>query len=599
VTSASGPAGLTKAEVAKLARLSELGSPLPRLSPAAAALAAELWGAASSPATRAPLPPPWEAAPPAPQGAAACNYLPIGNQEVWIIASNNFFQFDQPVIYWNAIGVRSAGASDWDLASYSTTAPDPTCVAGLLASSARFTGVDFVVGDYNHSPLGTDYAHVTRFSGSEGGLVQFDGGQDVIGVNGLTHRTVSSTDVVEIWDTFFSAGAAYTIYLDDGGLGSADLRLYVFRNPAAAPYYAGRNANANEQGIGYGYYSTGPEDWYGVVVTNENGGTGEYDLVIKDCSPPLALPFESSVELGAPGEVFGVNQPAGGWAGVAVRGAAGVSWAAEVYEPGIGVHWPACFGHVVGQDAGNQTRIVLGDFRYNPPGVYYPAGVKTPRAGFGGARIEWDDGRNTLTVNGGPAARTPDPTDVIELWNVDLEAGIEYTIEFMPSGAADYHLLLYGHPLDPVWLARANRFLETQSTTSYTPAFDGTYAIAVVNDNAGPGSYSVAVSTGKAAVTAAGSPAVTRLIGAAPNPTPGPVRIDFELRQAARVDLTVVDVAGRKVSEIAPRDWPSGRGSVQWSGRDRGGRPLAAGIYWVRMAADGREIHRQKLLVVR
>lgn len=596
VTSSPGPVGLTAAEIAKLARLKELGFPAPKLSPAAAALAAELAGRPPAELTPFSLP---SAEAAAPAGAALCSYTDIGNRQVWLIASNNFFRFDQPFVYWNAIGVRSAGGSDWDLSSYATTAPDPNCVTGLLATSARFTGVDFVVGDYNHSPLGTDYAYVSRFSGSEGSLVQLDGGQDIIGVNGLTHRTVNPTDVVEIWDTFLTAGTGYTIYLDDGGLGSADLRLYVFRNPAAAPYYAGRNANAHEQGMGYDYYGAGPEDWYGVAVTNENGGAGQYDLVIKECTGPLALPFETSVELGAPGEVFAVNQPAGGWAGAAVRGAAGVSWTAEVYQPGIGINWPACFGTLVGQDVGTHTRIVLGDFRYNAPGVYYPAGVKTPRAGFGGAHIEWDDGRNTLTVNGGPAARNPDPTDVIELWNVDLDAGVEYTIQFTPSGEADYHLLLYGHPLDPVWVIRDNRFVDTQSTTTYTPAFDGIYAIAVVNDNGGPGSYSVAVSTASTAVAAAGSPAITRLIGPAPNPTPGPVRIDFELSQAARVNLAVVDVAGRKVAEIAPRDWPSGRWSEQWSGRDRAGRRVPAGLYWVQMAAGGREISQQKLLVVR
>jgi hypothetical protein len=306
------------------------------------------------------------------------------------------------------------------------------------------------------------------------------------------------------------------------------------------------------------------------------------------------------VALTTPGDVFAVNQAAGGWAAVAVRGAAGAAWTAQVYQPGIGVNWPACWGTLLIEDAGLVTQIVLGDFRYNTPGVYYPAGIKTPRSGFGGARIEWDDGRNTLVVNGGPAARAPATTDVIELWNVDLEQGVEYTLEFDPAGEADYHLLLFGHPLDPVWQTRDYYFVDTHLTTTYTPAFSGIYAVAVVNDNGGPGSYTVAVTTGSAPVAGgAGAPAATRLLGAAPNPTSGLARIDFELRQPARVDLAIVDVAGRRVAEIAPRDWPSGRWSERWSGRDRDGRRVPAGVYWIRMVAGGREIGRQKFLVVR
>jgi len=603
-TSSPGPSVLTPAEVAKLARLPELGFPMPKLSPAAAALAFELAGKQElSTPTRFPVTPLpsrlWDAQPTPPSDAAVCSYTDIVNRQVWLIFNNSFFRFDQPFVYWNAIGTRTLTTSDWDISSFNTTAPDPTCVTGLLATSSRFTGIDFVVGDYNHSPLGTDYASVTRFSGSDGTLVQYDGGQDIIGVNGLTHRTVNTTDVVEIWDTFFTAGTGYTLYLDDGGTGSADLRLFVFRNPAAAPYYAGRNANAHEQGMGYDYYGAGPEDWYGIAVTNENGGAGQYDLVIKDCSGPFALPYETSVELGPPGDVFAVNQAAGGWAAAAVRGAPGASWSAQVYEPGIGVNWPACWGTLVADDPGPFTRIVLGDFRYNPPGVYYPAGVKTPRSGFGGAHIEWDDGRNTLVVNDPPALRAPDPSDVIELWNVELEAGTEYTFEFHPSGEADYHLLLYGHPVGPVWLTRTYRFFDTQATTTYTPAFSGTYAVAVVNDNAGPGNYSVAVTTGSTAVPPAGSPTATRLLGANPNPARGEVRIDFELREPAQVELAVVDVAGRRVAAMAPRTWPTGTWSERWAGRDAAGRQVPAGVYWIEMSAGGREISRQKVMIIR
>jgi hypothetical protein len=61
----------------------------------------------------------------------------------------------------------------------------------------------------------------------------------------------------------------------------------------------------------------------------------------------------------------------------------------------------------------------------------------------------------------------------------------------------------------------------------------------------------------------------------------------------------VVDVAGRIVARVAGRDFAPGSWSEHWTGRDSNGRPVAAGTYWVRLAAGGREIGRQKVLVVR
>jgi hypothetical protein len=122
-----------------------------------------------------------------------------------------------------------------------------------------------------------------------------------------------------------------------------------------------------------------------------------------------------------------------------------------------------------------------------------------------------------------------------------------------------------------------------------------------VNDNGGTGDYSLAILNGTIGVDAGEAPALaTRLVGAAPNPTPGSVRVDFELARAERVEMAVMDVAGRTVTEIAARDWPRGKWSERWSGRDAAGRSVPAGVYWVRMSlAGGREVGRQKILVVR
>ncbi|MEO0078671.1 MAG: nitroreductase family protein, partial [candidate division WOR-3 bacterium] len=76
-----------------------------------------------------------------------------------------------------------------------------------------------------------------------------------------------------------------------------------------------------------------------------------------------------------------------------------------------------------------------------------------------------------------------------------------------------------------------------------------------------------------------------------------PVRIDYSLRQADDVRFTVTDLTGRRVCE-----WQEagrvGNQSTWWSGQDRGGRTVPAGVYVVCLTA-GKETERCRVVVVR
>jgi hypothetical protein len=551
-----------------------------------------------------PLLPPlhWDAAPRMQAGGGTCIYVIISNRQSSTISANTFFQFNQQSIYWTAFAVRPFGASDWDLTIHDAQAPDPDCVSATLARSDESIGVDFVVGDYNHNPLGFDYTSVYRFNGTENAIVQWDSGSDAVTIGETVHRTVAENDIVEAWDVFLESQETYRIYFDNEGTGNANLTVNLFQNPAAALYFAGRDAAVHTQDAGYGVFTAGASDWYGLTVTNENGGAGQYALAVKQCTDPLQLPYEDSRALTAPGEVFFVQPGVGVWAGVGVRGDNNSSWIAELREFGSSGPWPGCNGPLVAfDDGGTQTRLVLGDFHVNAPGEYYPIGLKKVGSAPGGGRIEWDDGRKFIVVNGGAVSKAPPGSDVFELWNVSLARGFPYTIEFAKAGA-DYKVLLFGNPSGAeFWPMRSQRILEiTQNRTVFTPTFTGAYALVVVNDNGAVGDYSVAILSGAVGVADAGAPEpVTRLTGAAPNPTRGDVRIDFELGRADKVELAVVDVAGRIVARVAGRDFAPGSWSERWTGKDSNGRQVPAGTYWVRLAAGGREIGRQKVLVVR
>lgn len=71
-------------------------------------------------------------------------------------------------------------------------------------------------------------------------------------------------------------------------------------------------------------------------------------------------------------------------------------------------------------------------------------------------------------------------------------------------------------------------------------------------------------------------------------PTPNPVRtgrlsLRFDLAQAGRASIELFDVRGRRVVVLGDGERPAGRHSVTWNGLDSAQRPVANGVYFVRM----------------
>jgi hypothetical protein len=68
-----------------------------------------------------------------------------------------------------------------------------------------------------------------------------------------------------------------------------------------------------------------------------------------------------------------------------------------------------------------------------------------------------------------------------------------------------------------------------------------------------------------------------------PNPFQGSVRLEYALPTASVVDLSVVDVSGRRLVTLLQNHRPAGRHSAIWDGNDETGRPAAGGVYFVRL----------------
>ena len=93
------------------------------------------------------------------------------------------------------------------------------------------------------------------------------------------------------------------------------------------------------------------------------------------------------------------------------------------------------------------------------------------------------------------------------------------------------------------------------------------------------------------------SPDVDFLAAAVPNPVRGRTSIRFGLARAGDARLELYDLAGRRVRTLASGTMPAGPSAAQWDGRDQGGRTVAAGVYFVRLATAARVFHSRVVVL--
>jgi hypothetical protein len=84
-----------------------------------------------------------------------------------------------------------------------------------------------------------------------------------------------------------------------------------------------------------------------------------------------------------------------------------------------------------------------------------------------------------------------------------------------------------------------------------------------------------------------------------PNPlSSDALGIEFRLRETQTIHLAVYDAAGRRVAEVDHAERSAGSQFVAWDGRDASGRPLANGVYFLRL--EGRDfVSTKKVTILR
>ena len=99
--------------------------------------------------------------------------------------------------------------------------------------------------------------------------------------------------------------------------------------------------------------------------------------------------------------------------------------------------------------------------------------------------------------------------------------------------------------------------------------------------------------------TAVGSELVGELAFSrpAPNPASAVATMRLALPREARVTLTVHDIAGREVRSLITETVAAGKRDVVWNLRDATGARVADGIYFMRLAVEGKTITRRVTVV--
>jgi hypothetical protein len=111
--------------------------------------------------------------------------------------------------------------------------------------------------------------------------------------------------------------------------------------------------------------------------------------------------------------------------------------------------------------------------------------------------------------------------------------------------------------------------------------------------------YEICLPPAGPVAAAEGAPAIPALsLSLLPNPFVRGTRIALDLPRASQVRIDVVDSSGRRVRSLDGGRRPAGRVDLEWDARDGRGRRVAAGVYFVRLEADGR-VRSAKAVVLR
>jgi hypothetical protein len=176
-----------------------------------------------------------------------------------------------------------------------------------------------------------------------------------------------------------------------------------------------------------------------------------------------------------------------------------------------------------------------------------------------------------------------------------VSGGVALT--WQPSMAPDFRYFRVYRSMDPDFVPDPGTLVHATVETAWTDPTTGafTYKLTAVDFNGNESAPAVAAMT---TGVDARSPTALEFASMAPNPFRRSLGLVIEIPEACgAIDLTVFDVAGRRVRTLASGTLPAGRHSFTWDGRTQEGGRAPAGIYVARLMGAGREFTRRATLL--
>jgi hypothetical protein len=467
-----------------------------------------------------------------------CVYTELDSRVTQAAPATWIYQFEQTRAVWSVIAIRPEISEEWEAVLYGSTAAYPTCLTNaLLGTSSGVSKVTLVVGDFRENALKTYYFIANPVSGSGSGTVEWDDGNGPLAVNDtVLVRNTGPDDVVQIWDLFLLAGHQYTISCDAST--GVEPKIVLFENPSPGnEFWGGREHAVVDADPSYAYTPTST-GYFGLVVVNDSGVAGTYDLSVGECTDPVML--QSNVPQNPQGHYnfYQFDQTESPWMVLGYRYLNGGP-AVAVYETFPYGIYPSCMtDYLFGLGTPADLALVVGNLSQqgSPPGTRFARLIRGP--GGHSPKVEWDAVSELVAVDGLPVRREIGTGDVAEIWHVPLVNGETYTFNFSTIGDADLALYLFG-PNIPGWAGIADAAISSLSTFQYTATATGDHGVVVANRNNERGSFAWAVTS-------------------CPPPTPltsGVFHMTPELASRDRLSFRQLDRNWTAVGVRSPAEW--------------------------------------------
>ncbi len=82
----------------------------------------------------------------------------------------------------------------------------------------------------------------------------------------------------------------------------------------------------------------------------------------------------------------------------------------------------------------------------------------------------------------------------------------------------------------------------------------------------------------------------------APNPS-REAFVTFALPKREKVSIAVYDISGRRLAVLADAEYPAGRHTLEWNGRDTNGKAMGAGVYFYKLKVAGQTLNARGVML--